>query len=422
MGVLKTWGDLLAPSGGYHSGQLWQVAVVALLLFATAAVFRTRLDEAGLKRYGPLVWIRHNFSFIVFWVLVLVAQGLAAAAGQDSGVFRFFAYLGGLWLAIGILCSFLRERFWVASLALVLYLTTGIFGLGLVDDGIAFLDGLRLTIGSFSITAWGVLAGIVAFALTLWVSLALARLIETRLDKVPNLSASLQVLIIKIIRIVFITVAVVVAISSMGADLTALTVFGGAIGLGLGFGFQKVISNLVSGIILLIDRSIKPGDVIEIEGTYGWINNLRARYASVITRDGTEHLIPNEDLITQKVINWSFTNDLVRIRTPIGISYKSDPHEAIRVVEAAAASLPRVLEQPGPLCLLTGFGDSSVDLELRFWIKDPSNGVGNVRSAVLLKVWDAFKENGIEIPFPQRDVHIRSTEVIPVQRKDPDPE
>ena len=163
--------------------------------------------------------------------------------------------------------------------------------------------------------------------------------------------------------------------------------------------------------MLLIDNSVKPGDVIEIDGTYGWINNLRARYASVITRDGTEHLIPNEDLITQRVINWSFTNKLVRMKVPIGVSYNADPHQCIQLVIAAAQSVERVLNDPAPICHVLGFGDSAVDLELRFWISDPSNGVTNVKSAVLLNVWDAFKDNQIEIPYPQRDLHIRSSEV-----------
>ena len=189
--------------------------------------------------------------------------------------------------------------------------------------------------------------------------------------------------------------------------LQRLTLLGGAIGVGIGFGLQKVVSNLVSGLILLLDRSIKPGDVIEIDGTYGWINSLRARYASVITRDGKEHLIPNEDLITSKVVNWSFSDKNVRVRVPIGISYEADPRQAVDLCLDAARSAPRVLNDPEPRCLVMGFGDNSVNLQLRFWIDDPSNGVGNIRSKVLLAVWDRFQEEGIEIPFPQRDVRVR---------------
>jgi small-conductance mechanosensitive channel len=236
------------------------------------------------------------------------------------------------------------------------------------------------------------------------------------------LSPSLRVLLVKIIRIIFIIAATMIALSSMGINLSSLTVLVGAIGLGLGFGLQKVVSNFVSGVILLLDNSIKPGDVIEIEGTYGWINNLHARYASVITRDGTEHLIPNEDLITQRVINWSFTDELVRMRVPIGVSYKSDPHECIRLILLAANGNERVLQDPAPVCLLKDFGDSSINFELRFWLADPANGISNVKSLILLRVWDIFKENNIEIPFPQRDLHLRSSDVDFVKRAAPDPE
>ena len=222
----------------------------------------------------------------------------------------------------------------------------------------------------------------------------------------------------KILRSLLVFISFVIALSTIGLDLTSFALLGGAVGVGIGFGLQKVVSNLVSGLILLIDRSIKPGDVIEIEGTYGWINSLRARYASVITRDGKEHLIPNEDLITNRVINWSFSDRNVRVRVPVGISYDSNPRLAIELCLQAAKSTSRTLMDPEPKCLLTGFGDNSIDLELRFWIDDPSNGVGNVRSAVLLSIWDKFNENNIEIPYPQRDVRIRN--IAPTKNPEPD--
>lgn len=224
----------------------------------------------------------------------------------------------------------------------------------------------------------------------------------------------------KLLKIVLFTIAILAGLNTLGIDLTALTVFGGAVGVGLGFGLQKVVSNFVSGLILLLDKSVKPGDVIAIGNTYGWINSLSGRYVSILTRDGTEHLIPNEELITQRVENWSYSNNLVRQRVPVGISYRSDPHQAMALCLPAAAETKRVLSNPAPVCLLTGFGDNAVDLELRFWINDPSQGVGNVKSAVLLNVWDKFKEQGIEIPFPQRDLHLKSVEgAIPVEIREP---
>ena len=188
--------------------------------------------------------------------------------------------------------------------------------------------------------------------------------------------------------------------------------FSGAIGVGVGFGLQKVVSNLVSGVILLLDRSIKPGDVIEIDGTYGFVNALNARYAAVTTRDGKEFLIPNEDLITQRVTNWSYSNDLIRLHVKMGISYQSDPHKAMELALEAAREVPRVLADPPPACLLVNFGGSTIDLELRCWISDPANGTANVRSALMLGVWDLYQANGIELPNPQRDITLRNPEAL----------
>ena len=202
-----------------------------------------------------------------------------------------------------------------------------------------------------------------------------------------------------------------VTLSTVGIDLTAFALFGGAVGVGLGFGFQKVFSNLISGILLLLDRSIKPGDVIEVGSTFGRIQALRARYAAVRTRDGTEYLIPNEDLITTRVVNWSFSNKLVRLKIPFGVSYDSDIVLARKLVLEAAAATSRVLKVPKPVCHLKDFGESSIDLELRIWINDPEKGVSNIGSEIRLAIWISFKEHGIEFPFPQRDVHLKPARV-----------
>lgn len=420
---MQNWGNLVAPNDGFRIGDLWQVLVVLLLLSIYKSVFRNRVKPEETDLFSPKLWLKINLPFTAQWLtLLLIYLFFAVITEIDTPIIRFFTYLGGAWILIGLITSLLKERFWAQSVAAVAYLGTGLFGLNLVEDSIQLLDELHFTMGDFNISAWKIMAGIIAFAFTLWIGLAFARIAETQIQLIPRLSATLKVLIAKIVRIVLITVAVVTAIGSIGIDLSAFAFLGGAIGIGLGFGLQKVVSNFVSGIILLMDNSIKPGDVIEIEGTYGWINNLRARYASVITRDGTEHLIPNEDLITQRVINWSFTDNLVRMRVPIGVSYNANPHQCIDIILQVTDSVERVLKSPAPKCLLNGFGDSSVDLELRMWIADPSNGVGSVRSEILLKVWDAFKEHDIEIPFPQRDLHIRSSDVELVNRSNPDPE
>ncbi|MEC7257696.1 MAG: mechanosensitive ion channel domain-containing protein, partial [Pseudomonadota bacterium] len=186
-----------------------------------------------------------------------------------------------------------------------------------------------------------------------------------------------------------------------------LAVLSGAIGLGIGFGLQKVVSNLVSGIIILLDKSIKPGDVISLGDTFGWIDSLGARYVSVVTRDGKEYLIPNEDLITSQVVNWSHTNKLVRLDLTFGVSYGDDPHRVRKLAIEAAAGVRRVLSNPNPpVCHITGFGDSSVDYILRFWITDPSDGLTNIKGNVYLALWDTFAANEISFPFPQREVRV----------------
>lgn len=422
MEYLNIWGDAILPSNKFLIGDAWQLFVLVGVLLLASRFLRRPSEPKQVEDTSPRLWLVRNLGFIVTWGLLVAAVLACDAAGWSDSFFRFFAFLGGLWILIGLLCSFLRQRFWARSAAVVLYSITALNAISYSTGSLQTIKSIELSVGSITISLWDVVAGLLAFALTLWVSLGIARLVEKQVQGQRRLSPSLRVLIVKIIRITFIIAATMVALSSMGINLSSLTVLGGAIGLGLGFGLQKVVSNFVSGIILLLDNSIKPGDVIEIEGSYGWVNNLRARYASVITRDGTEHLIPNEDLITQRVINWSFTDELVRMRIPIGVSYNADPHECIRLILEAAKSQDRVLADPAPVCLLKEFGDSSVNLELRFWLADPANGVSNVKSCVLLKVWDTFKENNIEIPFPQRDLHIRSSDVDFVQRDSPDPD
>jgi small-conductance mechanosensitive channel len=223
------------------------------------------------------------------------------------------------------------------------------------------------------------------------------------------LTPSLRVLFGKITRIALYTLAASIALSGLGFDLTALTVLSGALGVGLGFGLQKVVSNFISGIIILIDQSIKPGDTISVGDTFGWIRELRSRFVSVVTRDGREFLIPNEDFITQRVINWSFSDKFVRLDVDFGVSYDSDPHEVSRIAIEAAQSVDRVdNSRKPPVCWMTEFGDSSINLKLRFWIMDPQGGLTNIRGKVLMALWDALKENDISIPYPHRELVVKS--------------
>lgn len=247
-----------------------------------------------------------------------------------------------------------------------------------------------------------------AIALMWVLALWLARLIEHRINRAAYVNPGMQVALIKISKFALLVVAFLLALDTVGIDLGALAVFGGALGVGLGFGLQRIASNFISGFIVLFDRSIRPGDVITIGDKFGWVQELRARYVVVKDRDGVERLIPNEMLITNEVINWSYSDRNVRLKIPVSISYDNDPEQALALLAEAAMANPRVLADPAPTARLMAFGDSGIELELRVWIQDPEAGLGSVRSDVNLAIWRAFKTAGIVIPYPQRDLHIRS--------------
>ncbi|MCH2548273.1 MAG: mechanosensitive ion channel [Alphaproteobacteria bacterium] len=354
--------------------------------------------------------LRESLLSVIFPFIWLVLQGIVTFVSQFTLVpTQFISVVSVLllaWIIIRLSTGLVSSRLWAKVIAAIAWAFAALSILEWLDPLINYLDDMAVTLGKYEITMLGVLKAMILLVVLLWLALSSSRTIERRIRKSRTLTPSVQELSSKLIKISFVVVAIIVSLTSVGIDLTAFAVFSGAVGVGIGFGLQKVVSNLISGIILLMDRSIKPGDVIELGDTYGWINSLGARFVSVITRDGKEHLIPNEDLITQKVINWSYSDTNVRLKVPVGISYSSDVNKAMDLLIEAAIETPRVLESPSPRCLLIGFGDNSVDLELRVWAADPNNGIANLRSAVLVKVWNKFNSNGIEFPFPQRDVHL----------------
>jgi len=269
------------------------------------------------------------------------------------------------------------------------------------------MDQLAIGSGDHRVSVLMATKFVVLSALYLLLALWLSGVIEQWLKSAPHVNVSLRVGISKIFKVVLLTVAIMLALTEAGVNLASLTVFGGALGVGIGFGLQKIVSNFISGFILLGDRSIRPGDVISIGTNYGWVKELRARYIVVRNRDGVETLIPNENLVTTDVINWSYSDRRVRVRIPVQISYDDDPEEAMVIMEQAATVNSRVLKSPEPAVRLMEFADSGIALELRVWMTDPEEGVGNVRSDINLAIWRGFKAAGITIPYPQRDVHLR---------------
>lgn len=393
---------------------LMQLATVALT-GAVAAWAMPVLRRAGRKaaEYMPPAIaqsaIRPALSAIVgpvIWFFLLsIAETSALRLEQPARILTIAVSLVGVWVVIRLVTSVIREPVLSRLIAAIAWLVAALNILGLLAIVVGVLDGLAVTLGDFRLSLLLVLQAAATLAVLLWGAVTLSRFAQRRIQGMTHLTLSARALFSNMLHIVLLVLAVVVALNIVGIDLTALAVMGGAIGLGLGFGLQKVVSNLVSGVILLMDRSVKPGDVIALAGTYGRVNAIGARYVSVVTRDGIEHLIPNEELITTRVENWSFTDTKVRVRIPIGIAYDSDPRAAVAICEAAAAVVPRVQSNPVPRCQVRGFGDNAINLELRVWILDPEDGVGSVKSEVLLAVWDAFKEHDINIPFPQRTLH-----------------
>lgn len=397
-----------------------QAAMVAAALGLSLLV--TRLTLPWLKRQlrhptaGRGVRIFLPLYLPLLWALLQwLSMSAATIFGFPSRVLDSVTGLLFAWVAIHLVSQLVRNRVFSKAFVWTVWTIAALNILDWLDPTIAILqeavlfefgegpDGEAEVVSLYTIVVWTLS---VIFLLS--AAIYLSGFLESRIKTIRALSPSLQVLFVKSLKIVLVGLAIIIAVTSVGIDLTALAVFGGAIGVGVGFGLQKVVSNLISGVILLVDKSIKPGDVIAVSGTYGWVTALGGRYVSVVTRDGVEHLIPNETLISERVENWTHTHSRTRLKVDIGVHYQSDLHQAIELCLAAARETERVLTDPEPKCLLVEFGDNSVNLQLRFWIADAHNGVQNVKSAVLLLVWDKFKEVGIEIPYPQRDLHLRS--------------
>lgn len=394
-------------------------ATIAWLLARPLGKKLTGLEQrhAAYTMLRTLWHVVDEVLFPAIWLMLQwAAVAVASAAGHRHGLLTVTSSLLAAWVIIRIASMMVKDRFWRRVIATIAWIIAALNIVGLLQPTIDLLDAAGGTFGSVRISALAVIKGVFALVVLLWIATIVSNIFERRIQTAPNLTPSVRVLLIKLFKISLIILVVLAAVSSVGIDITAFAVFGGAIGVGIGFGLQRIVSNLVSGVILLLDKSIKPGDVIAIDEEYGRVDSLGARYVSVSTRDGIEFLIPNEDLIVNRVENWSHSQDFYRMRTQIGVHYQSDVRKAIALCIEAANETERVLTEVPPVCQIRGFGDSSVDLELRYWINDPMNGRANVNGEILLRVWDKFHEHGIEIPYPQRDLHLRTPDTEKVEQ------
>ncbi|MCB9947115.1 MAG: mechanosensitive ion channel [Rhodospirillaceae bacterium] len=354
-----------------------------------------------------------NVPLLIVIMLVIV-RALARELEWPAIVLTTLINLTLVWVAIRFASWAIPDERWSRIVAFIAFAVATLDTIDMLQPTVLYLGTVGFHIGNSFVSMLEVIKGAISLVVLLWIAVMVSRLLKQRIHRSKSLTPSLKLLTVKLVKLGLICIAVLIALNGIGIDLTALAVFTGAVGVGIGFGIQRPVSNLICGVILLLDRSIKPGDVVELSGpggerghTFGWVTSLNARYASLTTRDGTEWLIPNEDFITQRVVNWSYKNDHLRLLTPFAVAYDCDVRMAIRLAVEAAKENPRVMRDPAPVCRLMGFGDGAINLELRTWITDPVNGVINVRSEILLAMWDRYREHGIRIPFAQRELHLK---------------
>nr|WP_294525912.1 mechanosensitive ion channel domain-containing protein [uncultured Rhodopila sp.] len=338
------------------------------------------------------------------WISVTVAE----QEGWPHAVTQTAVNLLLAWLVIRLVSDLVPYAALARLIAAFAWVIAALNILHLLTPTLDLLNSVAIQVGGLRVSVLTVIRGVVSLAVLLWAASLGSNLFERRLTRVPEITPRAQVLLGKLIKATLITLAVVLSLTSIGVDFSTFALFTGALGVGVGLGLQRTVSNLFCGIVLLLDKSIKPGDVIEVGGTYGWVSSLGARYVSVETRDGTEFLIPNEDIITHQVINWSHNSDRVRLKVPVRVPHDSDLDQVLALMLEAAGRPPRILATPAPTALVMAFAETAIELELRVWIEDAQNGVHNVKSQILYEIWRLFQQHGVQIPYPKRDLYVHS--------------
>jgi small-conductance mechanosensitive channel len=401
--------------------QIGIILCAAGLAHLASKLIRSRIDRgavgAGLP--APLrlmlrVFIR-NLATALFVVLLFVARAIMLAVTWPS-----HSYLLGVamalaltWLIMRCITSVMHDGLAVRLISLTAWGIAALGILGLLEPAISTLDSFAITLGGLRLTPLLVIKVAVLLTIALWLAGIAGKFVEARIAASGDLTPSMQVLIAKLVRISLMSVAVIVALGSVGIDLSVLTLFGGAIGVGLGFGLQKIVGNFISGIILLADKSVKPGDLVTIGDNSGRISAMNTRYISVAAGDGREFLIPNEDLITQKVVNWTYSDKNTLVKVNFATNYDADPRLVCKLAIEIAAAAPRAIKLKAPNCLLTEFAETGMKFSLTFWIPEP-DGMDAVRSGVMMELWDAFKREGIRVPYPVREIRVRGG-ALPVE-------
>ena len=413
IGVLLTgvWADLQQPA------ILWQAGVLALCLLVAwwlGRLLQWRAPENSAEAFKRGAAAYRRVVFPLLAMLLLVAGRAALGHWHSTSLLKVAIPLFGALAVIRIAVYLLRLAFarasWLdgfeRSIATVVWAALALHLTGLLPDIVAWLSEVELSMGKHRLSLWMLLSTVFWAGLTLLVALWAGAALEARLMRAESLHSSLRVVAARLAKAVLVVVAVLAVLPLMGVDVTVLSVFGGALGVGLGFGMQKIASNYMSGFIILLDRSIRLGDMITVDNQYGEVTRITTRYAVVRSLTGVEAIIPNDTLVTTTVLNHSYSDRRVRLAVRVLVSYRTDMNEAFGLLLAAAAAQPRVLKDPEPTAQVMQMADNGVDLELGFWIDDPERGNQNVRSDISVAVLAAFRAKGIEIPYPQREVRL----------------
>jgi small-conductance mechanosensitive channel len=369
--------------------ETWKVAIGGInrVLFPLSSLLFVCIGKVVLSYW-------HHTSMLKLAVILLAAMAVIRLAVY--GV-RFIFAPGG-WLKT--MESAISTTVW---LMLALHLS------GLLPQLVLVLEDVSFNIGKSPVNLLQIFQALLTILVTLFIALWFSRILENKLMRSAHLGINMRVVLSKLVRIALSFIAILMALSAVGLDITLLSVFGGALGVGLGFGLQKIASNYVSGFIILTDKSMQIGDVITIDNHYGVIDDLRSRYMVLRKLDGTQVIIPNENLITNPVINHSLAEHKARVQLFVQVSYESPLKLAMQLMREAADKQPRVLVEPKPEPRIEAFGESGIDLSLNIWIPDPEEGSAALRSAIYLDIWEAFQANGISIPYPQREIRILGT-------------
>jgi len=410
--LAKAWIDLHDPQVG------WQIAILLCCFVlgwgASRALRIAQIETDGIWKFGVGGLRRILFPVVALIPLTLSIGLLEYGSWIEVDLLRLFVPLLVALLLVRFSLYLLRHVFARNSVirSFERTISTLVWGglalhiSGLLPDVIAFLENVTFHLGTQKLSLWLVFQGLFWVVITLLAVMWLSGVIEARLMRAESLHSSLRVVFSRLTTALLVVIAVIMVLPLVGIDLTVLTLFGGAIGVGLGFGLQKIASNYVSGFIVLLDRSIRMGDLITVDNFYGEVKNITTRYVVVRALDGREAIIPNELLIATTVLNHSYSNRQIRLGLDLQIAYRSDIQRAMQLMEEAARKHPRALADPPPTAFLIRFADSGIDLDLGVWIGDPENGTLSIRSEIYLDIWRAFREAGIEIPFPQREVRI----------------